>query len=74
GSVTGTRLQGIVEKESRITGRSQEQIMAAKTTVSPLKMLVDPRHVAAMAAYLCSADAAVITGQDINICGGVAMQ
>ena len=74
GSVEGTRLQGIVEKQSRITGRSQEQIMAAKAAVSPLQKLVDPRQVAAMVAYLCSADAAVITGQDINVCGGVAMQ
>ena len=39
----------------------------------PLKRAATPDDVAAACAYLCSDDAAYITGQQINVNGGVYM-
>ena len=38
-----------------------------------LNTFVDPKYVAGVVAFLCSDDAAMITGQDINVCGGSIM-
>jgi NAD(P)-dependent dehydrogenase (short-subunit alcohol dehydrogenase family) len=73
GTISGPRQQGIVEAASKFTGRSVEEIMREKMAASPLKTLVDPDYVAAMVAFLCSPDAAVITGQDINVSAGAVM-
>lgn len=39
----------------------------------PIKRIIDPAEVAALAKFLCSADAGAITGQTYNICGGQTM-
>jgi 3-oxoacyl-[acyl-carrier protein] reductase len=49
----------------------------ARTTappkLPPLGRLIQPREIAAMVAFLLSSDAAAITGQDIQICGGASL-
>jgi NAD(P)-dependent dehydrogenase (short-subunit alcohol dehydrogenase family) len=55
------------------TGKSREQARAAWAEASALKTLIDPRDVAAVVAFLCSQEAAMITGQDVNVCGGTIM-
>jgi enoyl-[acyl-carrier-protein] reductase (NADH) len=44
-----------------------------KAELSPLKTLVDPKYIGAVVAFLCSEDAAMMTGQDINVSAGVVM-
>lgn len=39
----------------------------------PLGRLIRPAEIAALASFLLSADAAAITGQDIQICGGASL-
>lgn len=39
----------------------------------PLGRLIRPREIAALTSFLLSADAAAITGQDIQICGGASL-
>lgn len=73
GTISGPRQQSIVEAAAKFTGKTVDQIMREKTAASPLKTLVDPEYVAAMVAFLCSSDAAVITGQDINVSAGAVM-
>jgi NAD(P)-dependent dehydrogenase (short-subunit alcohol dehydrogenase family) len=46
---------------------------AAAPQVPPLGRLIQPREIAALVAYLLSPDAAAITGQDIQICGGASL-
>lgn len=49
----------------------------ARTSVPPklppLGRLIQPREIAALVTFLLSADAAAITGQDIQICGGASL-
>jgi NAD(P)-dependent dehydrogenase (short-subunit alcohol dehydrogenase family) len=42
----------------------------SKPRVPPIGRLIQPDEIAALAAFLLSADAAAITGQDIAVCGG----
>ena len=39
----------------------------------PLGRLEKPEDVAATVSFLCSPDAAYITGQSLNVCGGMEM-
>ena len=39
----------------------------------PLGRLIQPQEIASLVAYLLSADAAAITGQDIQVCGGASL-
>jgi len=73
GAVAGPRQEGILKEASRVTGRSVEELAAAKAAASPLNTLVDANDVAAMVFFLCSPDAAAVTGQDINVSAGAVM-
>ena len=73
GGITGERLDRVFEGIMKYTGKSREQIIAERTEATPLKTLVDPKYVAALVAFLCSEDAAMMTGQDINVSAGAVM-
>ena len=45
----------------------------AAPRVPPLGRLIQPQEIAALVAYLLSPDAAAITGQEIQICGGASL-
>jgi NAD(P)-dependent dehydrogenase (short-subunit alcohol dehydrogenase family) len=73
GAVTGRRQDLVFEGIMKFTGKTREQVVAERVAISPLKSLVDPTHVAAVVAFLCSEDAAMMTGQDINVSAGAIM-
>jgi NAD(P)-dependent dehydrogenase (short-subunit alcohol dehydrogenase family) len=52
------------------TGRSRDEVKADALKVFPLGRFLEPEEVAALAVFLCSSEAAGITGQAISICGG----
>ncbi len=56
----------IVEK----TGRTHAEAEAAMMKNNPLGRLVKPQEVAAAVLYLCSADAASVTGSTLVVAGG----
>lgn len=56
----------IVEK----TGRSQEQARASLMTTNPQGRFIQPDEVASAVLWLCSREAASITGQALSISGG----
>jgi NAD(P)-dependent dehydrogenase (short-subunit alcohol dehydrogenase family) len=61
------------ESLSRITaktGRSREDALAAMLKGSPLGRLVQPQEVAAAVLYLCSPEAAAVTGTTLVVAGG----
>jgi NAD(P)-dependent dehydrogenase (short-subunit alcohol dehydrogenase family) len=52
------------------TGRSREDALAAMLKDSPLGRLVKPQEVAAAVLYLCSPEAAAVTGTTLTVAGG----
>jgi NAD(P)-dependent dehydrogenase (short-subunit alcohol dehydrogenase family) len=73
GAVTGPRLDRVIEGIMEFTHRDRAQVAAERAENSPLKTFVDPRYVAGIVAFLCSEDAARITGQDVNVSAGAVM-
>jgi NAD(P)-dependent dehydrogenase (short-subunit alcohol dehydrogenase family) len=73
GAVTGPRQDLVYAGIMKFTGKSREQVMAERAEMSALKSFVDPRQVAAVVAFLCSEDAAMMTGQDLNVSAGAVM-
>ena len=61
-----TAVDHVVEK----TGRTPEQALAGILKDLPLGRLVRPEEVAAAVLYLCSPDAAAVTGTTLAIAGG----
>jgi NAD(P)-dependent dehydrogenase (short-subunit alcohol dehydrogenase family) len=62
-------IANIVEK----TGRSREEAIASLVKDVPLGRMVSSEEVAALVVFLCSHQAAAITGQGLNIDGGTVM-
>jgi NAD(P)-dependent dehydrogenase (short-subunit alcohol dehydrogenase family) len=68
---TDTDLVGeSLDKIAKATGRSREEALAALLKDSPLGRLITPEEVAAAALFLCSPQAAAITGTALPIAGG----
>jgi meso-butanediol dehydrogenase/(S,S)-butanediol dehydrogenase/diacetyl reductase len=62
-----------VEWESKLRGVSPEQVVADYIAQTPLGRLETPEDVADVVVFLCSNQARFITGQGINVTGGVYM-
>lgn len=73
GSVTGTRQKLVFEGIMQASGQSWDEVMKEKADAAALKRFVDPKHVAAVVSFLVQEDSAMISGQDINVCGGAVM-
>jgi NAD(P)-dependent dehydrogenase (short-subunit alcohol dehydrogenase family) len=73
GAITGDRQRRVFEGVMKFTGQTYEEVVGDKTKSSPLRTLIHPKSVAGLIAFLCSEDAAMMTGQDINMSAGVVM-
>lgn len=60
-----------LERRANASGRSYEEMAAAELVQVPLGRFGDGEDAGALAAFLCSDDAAYITGQTINVDGGL---
>lgn len=57
-----------------LNGLDPEQALAITKLSVPIMRLIEPAEVAGLIVYLCTQEAAAITGQAINICGGMSIQ
>jgi NAD(P)-dependent dehydrogenase (short-subunit alcohol dehydrogenase family) len=73
GGVTGDRQRRVYEGIMQFTGKSFDEVTAERAEGTALKTFVDPKYVAALVAFLCSEDGAMMTGQDINVSAGAVM-
>lgn len=73
GAVDGPRQQAILKHTAQAQGKSYEEVAAVKKAVSPLNTFVAPQAVADVIVFLCSEQARMMTGQDINISAGAWM-
>ena len=62
-----------VEWESRLRGLSPEEVVADYVRQTPLGRIETPEDVAGVAVFLCSDGARFMTGQGVNVTGGVYM-
>ncbi len=73
GAVDGPRQRAILEHAAKAQGRTFEEVAAVKKANSPLHTFVPPQRVADVVAFLCSEEASMMTGQDINVSAGAWM-
>jgi NAD(P)-dependent dehydrogenase (short-subunit alcohol dehydrogenase family) len=73
GEVVSQRLDMVLDKIAKHSGKTREQVNIERVEASPLKTFVHPKYVAAVVAFLCTEDAAMMTGQDINVTAGLIM-
>ena len=64
---------GIHEIRANALGITPEESLARMVAKIPLGRLEKTDDVAGVVSFLCSADAAYITGQSLNVCGGMEM-
>ena len=74
GLVETPMLNGMLAQRAEATGASVEQLKQGLRDMIPLGRLDDPEDVAAMAVFLAGPGGRNITGQTINIDGGLVMQ
>jgi NAD(P)-dependent dehydrogenase (short-subunit alcohol dehydrogenase family) len=70
GSVEGPRQKLVYQGIMKYSGKSYDEILKEKLESTPLGKLISPKSVAAVVSFLCSEDASMMTGQDINVSGG----
>ena len=63
--------QGYVAKMAKMSGMSEEEVVDKAVSRNLQHRIVEPEEVASMAVYLASEEARGITGQALNICGGL---
>jgi NAD(P)-dependent dehydrogenase (short-subunit alcohol dehydrogenase family) len=73
GGVAGPRVEAVIREQARAAGTSYDAVVEEYTKATPLRRLVDPEDIAAAAVFLASDAAASITGEDLNVSGGLAM-
>jgi NAD(P)-dependent dehydrogenase (short-subunit alcohol dehydrogenase family) len=73
GAVTGPRLEQVFQGIMLHTGKQRDQVATERLEKTALRRFVDPKSIAAVVAFLCSEDASMMTGQDINVSAGSVM-
>ena len=69
GSVSGARMDRVIEAEANAKGKTPDEIRALYVSGSALKRMADPQDIAAMAVFLASDGAKMITGQAMTVDG-----
>jgi 3-oxoacyl-[acyl-carrier protein] reductase len=70
GAFDTDRLRGVLSKTAEQKGRTTEQVAADRIATIPAKRFGNPDEFGAACAFLCSAHAGYITGQNLLIDGG----
>jgi NAD(P)-dependent dehydrogenase (short-subunit alcohol dehydrogenase family) len=69
GSVDGERIRGVIERDAKAQGKSQEEIRQSYLQQSSMRTFIDPEDVANLALFLASDAGAKISGQALGLDG-----
>ena len=69
GSVSGERIEGVIERDATERGMTVEQIRSAYLRQSSMRLFASPEDVANMILFLTSDEGGVISGQTIGVDG-----
>jgi len=69
GSVEGPRMEGVLQREAAAKGMSRDQVYAGYAAGTSMKSFVEARDIAAMAVFLASPAARLVSGQVIAVDG-----
>jgi NAD(P)-dependent dehydrogenase (short-subunit alcohol dehydrogenase family) len=73
GAVEGERIDAVIHEQARAAGTSYEAVYEEFMKTVPLRRFVTADEIADATVFLASDTSAAITGQDLNVSGGVAM-
>jgi meso-butanediol dehydrogenase/(S,S)-butanediol dehydrogenase/diacetyl reductase len=73
GTIVTPMVESTSERQAELMGTSTEALMREALEAIPLGRLQKPEDIAAAVAFLVSGDASEITGQAVNVSGGVLM-
>ena len=68
--VTNDLVRDSIARVAATTGRARTDVLAAYEQDAPIGRLIRPEEVAAAVLYLCSAEAAAVTGTTLAVAGG----
>jgi NAD(P)-dependent dehydrogenase (short-subunit alcohol dehydrogenase family) len=69
GTVAGDRIERVFEARAKATGKTLEEVKELSMGDRSIRQVVDPKDVAALALYLASDAAKMISGQSFPIDG-----
>ena len=70
GAVEGDRMEGVLARESKVTGLSRNQIYKGYSAGTSMQTWVEGNDIAEMAVFLASKEARYVSGQIIAVDGG----
>jgi len=73
GFVAGPRIERVIEAQAEALAITSDEVRERMVSPAPLGRLTPPEDVAACAVFLASPAAASITGEDLNVSGGLVM-
>jgi hypothetical protein len=73
GPIEGDRIEDVMAHHAEVEGKTIPEVRRAWESAAPMNRFVEPREVAAVMLFLCSADASAMTGQALNVTGGFLM-
>ena len=73
GPVAGERIEAVIRNQSRVRDISVDQVRRELLRDAPLGRFVAPVDVASAAVFLAGDEARSITGEDLNVSGGIVM-
>jgi 2-hydroxycyclohexanecarboxyl-CoA dehydrogenase len=72
GSIEGDRIEDVMVRHAEVEGKSAADVRH-EWEATPMNRFVEPQEVAAVMLFLCGVDASAMTGQAINVTGGLIM-
>jgi NAD(P)-dependent dehydrogenase (short-subunit alcohol dehydrogenase family) len=73
GPVATPHLDEVMQAHARIEGRSVEEVAEDWRTGSPMRRFIELDEIASVSLFLASADSSAMTGQALNVTGGMIM-